>query len=167
MKRLEPPDSHFLKAATGWLGLGVAKEAKQELGQISAEQQGHPDVLEVWWRIAADEKDWDGALKIAQKLQVGAPERPEGWLHHAYALRRASGGGLGKAWDALNPAAEKFPREPIIPFNLACYACQMGQLEEARVWLKRAVEIGGKQTMKKMALNDPDLKPLWDEICQL
>jgi len=167
VKRLEPPDSHFLKAAVGWLELGVPKEAKQELRQISPAQQGHPDVLEVRWRIAAEEKDWDGALEIARKMLASVPSRADGWLHQAYALRRTLGGSLQQAWDALRPAAEKFGQEPIIPYNLACYACQMGQLDEARVWLKRALKIGGKLTVKKMALSDPDLKPLWEEIGQV
>jgi len=74
---------------------------------------------------------------------------------------------LEKAWAALKPAAEKFPKESLIPFNLSCYACQMQQLDEARVWLKRALEVGGKERIKQQALLDPDLKPLWDEIRQL
>ena len=61
-------------------------------------------------------------------------------------------------------AAEAFPKESIIPFNLACYACQMRQLEEARAWLRRALKIGGKQKIKQLALDDPDLQPLWEEI---
>ena len=71
---------------------------------------------------------------------------------------------MEKAWDALLPAAEKFPKEPVIPYNLACYACQLQKLEDARSWLKRAIEIGGKERMKEMALEDPDLQPLWKEI---
>jgi hypothetical protein len=36
-----------------------------------------------------------------------------------------------------------------------------------RDWLKRAVETGGKDVIKKMALEDEDLKPLWAEIKHL
>ena len=106
-------------------------------------------------------------MDVARKLLRRAPDRVSGWLHHAYALRRAPEGGLEKAWEALKPAAEKFPKEPIIPFNLSCYACQMRQLDEARLWLKRALKIGGKEKIKQMALGDPDLQPLWDEIRQI
>jgi hypothetical protein len=41
------------------------------------------------------------------------------------------------------------------------------QLDVARGWLKRAVAVGGKEKIKKMALKDSDLAPLWDEIRQL
>ena len=40
---------------------------------------------------------------------------------------------------ALRPAFEKFPKVSVIPYNLACYACQMNKLDEARVWLRRAM----------------------------
>jgi len=164
MHKLESPDTHHVLAAVGWMELGNLAEAKAELDQVSAAQQEHPDVLEVRWSFAAQEGRWEDGLQFAQTLLRRAPDECNGWLHQAYALRRAPGGGLQKAWDALLPAAEKFPKEPIIPFNLACYACQMGDLEKARQWLKRAERIGGKQKIRKMALGDSDLEPLWDEI---
>ena len=69
-----------------------------------------------------------------------------------------------KAWNALLPAFDLFPKQPTIPYNLSCYACQMGQLDAARLWLKRAADIGGKDKIKTMALEDADLEPLWNEI---
>jgi Flp pilus assembly protein TadD len=167
MKPLEPPDSHRLNAAHGWLGLGSRAEAAAELDSISPEHQRHPDVLDARWTLHASECRWDEALDVARKLLRGAPDRAESWLHHAYALRRVADGGLAKAWEALKPAAEKFPEEPIIPFNLACYACQLGQLDEAREWLRRASKVGGKDKIKLMALVDEDLEPLWPEIRKL
>ena len=87
-----------------------------------------------------------------------------GWLHQAYALRRVPDGGVQRAWDALLPAAARFPKEAIIPFNLACYACQTGKLDAARDWLRRAVAISDKEAIKAMALGDSDLEPLWEEL---
>ena len=166
MSQLEPPDTLFLSAAIGWLELGVPAEADAELSKISAEQQSHPDVLEVRWVTLAETRRWDTALEIARALLRRAPNRSSGWLHHAYSLRRASKNGLQQAWDALLPAYEKFPSEPTIPYNLSCYACQMEHMEEARAWLRRALKIGDKDKIKQMALDDPDLKPLWSEIAQ-
>ncbi len=164
MKPLAPPDSHHLDAATGWLGLGCAGEARAELAKISAANQKNPDVLEVRWTICAHEKQWRDALEIAEQELKFSPGESSGWLHRAYALRRVNGGGLSQAWDALLPAAEKFPAEPVIAYNLSCYACQLKQLADARKWLQRAVKIGGKNAIQKMALADDDLKPLWEEI---
>jgi hypothetical protein len=167
MQQLEPPDTHHLSAAIGWLELGNLVEAEADLNRISAEQQCHPDVLEVRWIVLAQGKRWESALQIARTLVKLAPGRASGWLHHAYSLRRASRDGLKLAWDALLPAYGKFPRVATIPYNLSCYACQMHQIEEARTWLHRALKIGDKTEIKQMALEDLDLQPLWEEIQKL
>ena len=164
MPRLEPPDSFALSAALGWIELKNLPEAETELAQISAENQAHPDVLEVRWLLCAEKRDWAAALAVARQVMAVAPERASGWLHQAYAARRSPGGSLAAAWQALLPAAEKFPKVSIIPFNLACYACQMRELDQARQWLRRAFQAGTKAEIKTMALRDEDLRPLWDEI---
>ena len=164
---LEPPELHRLNAALGWLGLGNLAEAKIELAGIDPSRQNDPDVLEVRWMVCAEEQHWAEGLDIARALLEAAPNRVSGWLHQAYALRRAPGGSVKAAWKALLPAFDKFPKEPTICYNLACYACQLDQLEAARVWFKRAVVIGGKDKIKRMALVDTDLEPLWGEIKQV
>ena len=167
MQSLGPPDTHFLSAAVGWCELGSVAEAKVELERITPALRHHPDVLEARWLIHAQEQDWEQGLSVAEKLVEIAPERASAWLHRAYALRRVKRGGLQPAWDVLLPATGKFPEEPIIPYNLSCYACQLGRLDQARKWLQRAVKIAGKDNIKFMALNDDDLAPLWQEITKL
>jgi len=167
MRKLEPPDTHYVLAAVGWLELGNPAEAKTELDRVSPAQQEQPDVLELRWAISAEQQQWEEGLQVAQALLRRAPGRPSGWLHQAYALRRVPNGGLQQAWTALLPAFDKFPKELMIPFNLSCYACQMRELDAAREWLKRAVKIGGREKIKRMALSDPDLEPLWGEIREI
>jgi hypothetical protein len=164
---LEPSDLRHLDAAVGWLGLGCAPEARAELDMISGDRQQHPAVLDARWTLCAHEKRWADALEIANAELAVAPDDCPGWLHRAYALRRVPDGGLPRAWDALLPAAEKFPDEPVVAFNLACYACQRQQPDVAREWLQRAMKIGGREAIRKMALADDDLKPLWAEIREL
>ena len=164
MHKLEPPDTYCLSAAIGWLELGSPKEARSELAAVSAADREHPDVLEVRWLLAAEEKQWEEGLEVAQLLVQRAPKRASGWLHRAYALRRVPGGSVAKAWEALLPASEMFPKEALIPYNLCCYACQMRQLDSARAWLKRAIAGAGKERIKRMALQDEDLEPLRAEI---
>jgi predicted Zn-dependent protease len=167
VQNLEPPDSHHLDAAEGWLGLDCTDDARAELAEISAENQNQPDVLEVRWTLCVQEKHWDDALNIAELELQAVPGESAGWLHRAYALRRASHGGLPPAWDALLPAAEKFPGEPVIAYNLSCYACQLQQLDLARTWLHRAVTAGDSKAIRQMALADDDLQPLWPEIKEM
>jgi len=164
MEPLGPPESHFLSAAIGWIGLGNLAEAEAELGQIGPALQQHPDVLEVRWSLLAQQQKWDEAVQVARWLLHAAPERPTGWIHQAYALRRATHGGLDQAWAVLLPAFDKFPKESIIAYNLACYACQMGRLDDARTWLKRAFALAHKDEIRRQALADLDLQPLWAEL---
>jgi tetratricopeptide (TPR) repeat protein len=164
MKALEPPHTHSVSAAEGWLGLGDLAEARAELERMGDSLQNHPDVLRVRWAIAAEECDWPAALRIARTLVRTTPESSFGWLHQAYALRRVPEGGIQAAWDSLLPALKTFPKIAIIPYNLACYACQLQQLDRARELLQRALATGNRNHIKQIAIEDSDLKPLWAEI---
>ena len=167
MELLEPPDIHRLNAALGWLGLNCAPDARTELDAITPAMQLHPLVLEARWLLCVHEQTWRDALVVADCELAASPDEAAGWLHRAYALRRVEGGGLTQAWNALLPAATKFPSEPVIAYNLSCYACQLNEIDASRLWLRRAAEVGGKDVIKKMALSDDDLKPLWPEIDSL
>ena len=165
MKVIEPPDRHHLRAAMGWLELGNHWEAYEEFKRIAPTLQVHPDALEVRWEICAMAKEWDVCVDIAGAIVELAPDRPFGWIGRAYSLRRVVGGGSMVAFMALLPVAHEFPAEPMIPFGLSCYTCQMGRLDDARVWLHRAFAVasvtGNKKRLKLMAQEEPDLEPLW------
>ena len=47
MKALEPPDSHYVSAATGWLELGNSREAAAELEAVAPALGRHPAVLQI------------------------------------------------------------------------------------------------------------------------
>jgi Tfp pilus assembly protein PilF len=64
--------------------------------------------------------------------------------------------------EILLNAESKFPQEAIIKYNLACYFCQMEDIQNAKNYLKKAFEIDFNWRMA--ALEDKDLKPLWDSL---
>ena len=66
--------------------------------------------------------------------------------------------------EVLAPATVLFPKEWLVPYNLACYACQLGKQDKARAWLKNAFDLGHSEMVKTLALADPNLEPLWEEI---
>jgi len=164
MNPLEPPDLHHLRAASGWLLLGADVEAAEDLNRIDPQFHAHPDVLEVLWQIQAKVRNWEACLEIARAIVEIDPNRPSGWISRAYSLRQVPNGGLQAAFESLLPVAEKFPAEPMIPFGLACYACQMGRLEEGRFWLRKAFSAakssGREKRLRSMALDQPELEPL-------
>ena len=54
----------------------------------------------------------------------------------------------------------------MIQYNLACYSAQLGQLDAAKEFLGKSYELGDAQRIKLMALDDEDLKPLWESEAQ-
>jgi len=66
------------------------------------------------------------------------------------------------AMEILLYAQAKFPKEAAIPYNLACYYCQRGEIETAKRYLKKAFVID--LNWRLAALDDDDLRPLWDSL---
>lgn len=165
IKPLEPPDSIHLTAAEGWLGLGNQIEAFEELERISPQLRAHPDVLELRWQIYAKEKKWEACVNIARAIAKLVPSHPHGWIHLAYSLHELKR--TKEARDVLIPIMDKFPKEYLMRYNLACYSCQLGKLKEAKELLKKARDLAGKKDIRLMALNDPDLEPLWRGIGEI
>jgi len=159
VKPLEPPGSHHLNAAQGWLGLGDCQSALDELAFIDPVMQSHPDVLAVRCDIYTAAMKWPEVVAVAWTLVKLVPDEPNGWVRRSFALH-----GLKRtqqAFDLLLPAARKFPEIPMIPYNLACYCAQLGKLKEARRWLHQSYEIGNARIIKSVARYDPDLAPLF------
>lgn len=150
----------------GWLGLGNWQEADEELEKIDLAYRAHPDVLVIRLEISSKAGKWDKAAEIAGTLVQIRPDDPQFWISHAYATRRKPGGGILQAREILRQAQTLFPKEPLIPYNLACYDCQLGDREEAWRCLKIAFELGNAKQVKLMALQDPDLEPLRTKIVE-
>ncbi|MDB4683849.1 tetratricopeptide repeat protein [bacterium] len=162
LAQLQHPDPMHLKAASGWIQLGDYDSANDELEKIRAEWRAHPDVLELRWLIYSHDEQWDACLDIASAVMKIAPDRATGWVDKALSLRRANGGGIEKAKAVLDEAAKLFPTEWTVQYNLACYCSQLGQLYAAQEYLNKSYELGDAQKIKLMALDDEDLKPLWE-----
>lgn len=159
MQSLNIVDRKCLEAAEGWLGLGSWNEAKAELDSIRPQMREHPAVLCMRWNIHAAAKQWELAAVVARKLSQLVPGLPYGWIqlaHSLHALNRTE-----EARNILLPVVDRFPKQSLMRYKLACYACQLGHLKEARHWLETALELGDSREVAEMALLDPELKPLW------
>jgi predicted Zn-dependent protease len=162
MSDLSFTDIRHLEAAQGWLGLRNWHEARVELANIPEKLQSHPDVLQVRWAIHAAAKEWGPAVEIAEAFRQAKPDSPFGFVHLAYALHEMKR--TQEAQDVLLPVLDKFRDEFIIRYNLACYACQLGDGEGAWRWLEKSMALSDPDEVKRMALNDPDLEPLRTRI---
>ncbi|MBR89820.1 MAG: hypothetical protein CMO66_00910 [Verrucomicrobiales bacterium] len=161
MKPIEAPDSHRITAAQGWLELGNTTEAAKELDSIAAEFQIHPDALEMRWTVESMRGNWEKCVQVADTLTHSAPGRSSGWVHRSYALHELNR--TQEAFEQLLPAMAVFQDIWVIPYNLACYQCQLGSQDTAMDYYTQAFEIGG-DSVKDMALRDKDLLPLHKQI---
>ena len=159
---LQHPDPMHLEAAAGWIQLGDYDSANDELEKIRAEWRAHPDVLDLRWLIYSHHEQWDACLDIASAIVKMTPDRVLSWVNKAYSMRWANDGSIEKAKPVLIEAAKLFSDDSMIQYNLACYSAQLGQLDAAQEHLDKAYELGNAKQIKLMALDDDDLKPLWE-----
>jgi Flp pilus assembly protein TadD len=85
---------------------------------------------------------------------------PAAWISFAYAVRRAED--IEAAEAILLKARASHPKSALIAFNLACYASVAGHMEEAKARLQHAINLD--KNIRSMALDDEDLRSLWDWI---
>ena len=151
-----------LAYASGWLQLGRLAEARAELADVVEGDRSHPGVLAMELEVAMGAEAWVKAKRLAAKLRKVAPGLDAGWLHGAFATRRAGKAGrdeLESARGILEAAEERIgARCSILHYNLACYLALLGELEAARARLARAVAM--EPGCAKMAKGDEDLAVL-------
>lgn len=145
-----------LSHAQGFLSLGLVAEAAAELEQIPAPERDALEVLALRVAVLQEQQDWPALGRAAAEFVRRAPEEAGAWVTWAYATRRAAS--LDAAEKILLDAERAHPAEPAIQFNLGCYACQRGDLAEARRRVDRAIALDGK--FAATAATDPDLAPL-------
>jgi predicted Zn-dependent protease len=149
--------SRNLKAAMGYLDLGMAQDAWNELEKLPPFLKDRDAVLDLRIEIFQRLEKWESARVLAESLAKRFPENPSWWLHWAYSLRREKS--VEAAQAVLMEAASVHPDMPLIPYNLACYSCVLGNLEAGRILLARAFSMSPH--LKKKALDDPDLDPIF------
>lgn len=153
---LTPADQTHLEHAMGYFELEMLEDADAALDQIRTGARAMPPVLALRLAIAMRSKRWEPAVELAKHLATIEPDNPAWLTDLAYATRRAVN--LEAAQDLLREAAQRFPREALIQFNLGCYAAQLGRLDEAQAYVRRAIQMD--PSYQKLAREDPDLEPI-------
>jgi tetratricopeptide (TPR) repeat protein len=155
---LEAPDLQHWRAAVGYVELGMFQEANDQLENIDPFNRAAPEVLAVRIAVYQGLKKWELMREVAKRLAEFQPNDIQWTVSLAYATRRADS--IQGAKQILLNAESNFPKEAIINYNLACYCCQLGEIENAKNYLQKAFEIDS--TWRLQALDDEDLRPVWD-----
>lgn len=150
-------DQRHLQAAAGYIELRMYLDANDELERVTAELRHLPQVLVFRLEIYRALEKWELMQTVARRLANGEPENVQWWISWAYATRRADS--IDAARLILVNAMELHSAAAVIHYNLACYLCQLGDLEESKATLQRAFELD--ERFRSKALQDEDLEPLW------
>jgi tetratricopeptide (TPR) repeat protein len=147
---------HHLFAAQGYIELEMFEEAVTEMERIPAYFQHERDVLIGWVALYQHWGKWKECREVAERLCQLDPNNLDWTISLAYATRRSHG--LEHARVILQSVAIRFPENAVVQFNLACYAAQLGHLNEARERLEQAVRLDERFAV--LAQTDPDLEPI-------
>jgi Flp pilus assembly protein TadD len=103
------------------------------------------------------------AVAIAADLVKAEPKNPTTWILLAHAVRHA--GNVDQEETVLLKALAWHPTDPLIFLKLACCATVTGRIEEAKLRLEHAIDLD--ENIRWLALDEVDLRPLWDWISGL
>ena len=138
-------------------------DAALALEEIEPEDKTRNEVLGARVNLYMAAKKWEMAAAVPSHLVKVDPGTAGWWISLAFAIRRAES--VDKAEAILLRAQAIHPKVAMIAFNLACYASVAGRMEEAKERLRHAIELD--KDIRGLALDDEDLRPLWDWIAHL
>ena len=149
MEKLE----RHLTVATGYLELGMVRDADAELHQLSPSERKDWRVLALRVAICQELGSWDQMLDISRYLSCVQPDESQWAICTAHAMRKVHS--IEAARELLLRAKRSFPEEATILYHLACYEAQLGDIEKARTYLLSAIKIDPSHRAK--ARKNPEL----------
>ena len=126
-----------IRAATGWLELGMPDDALEELAALTGEDGRERRVLELKLSAKMAKEDWQHASTTALELCEQAADEPDFFMSAAYCLHEA--GRTAEARDCLLHGPGVLVEFPVYHYNMACYLWTLGEHEAARGYLDKAV----------------------------
>ncbi len=143
----------IIRAASGWLELGMPEDALNEIKSLPKEHSGEKLVLEL--RLAAEMAmfQWKAAAETAKLLCVEAVDEPDFFLSAAFCLHELGETDEARKWLLRGP--DVLSEMAVFHYNMACYLWTLGEKERAHNHLAKAFEMD--ESFKESALHDKDL----------
>jgi len=157
---LEPDQQLYLTVAAGFVELGMFLDAEAALDDIDAFCRGLPEVLAVRMKIYQALERWELMQAAAKRMVEYDPDDAQWWVLWAQATRHSSS--VEAARLILVNALERHAHDAGIHFNLACYECQLGNIDGAKEHLKTCFDFDPSMRLK--ALVHEDLQPMWESL---
>ena len=145
-----------LNAASGYLDLGMLREAKAELRQLDPGEHRDSRVLAIRVAICQQQGAWDKMFDLSRYLSCVQPDECHWAICSALAVRQLRS--VEAAREMLLRARRDFPGEAAVHYHLACYEAQLGDLKKAKSYLQLAIKLDPSHRAK--ARRDPELAVL-------
>lgn len=142
-----------IRAAAGWLELGMPDDALEELAALTGEDRTERRVLELKLSAEMAKGDWPHASATALELCGQAADEPDFFMSAAYCLHEA--GRTAEARKCLLKGPGVLNEFPVYHYNMACYLWTLGEKESAKAHLDTA--IGMDESFLESARADRDL----------
>ncbi|MEY2484611.1 MAG: hypothetical protein QOG67_2318 [Verrucomicrobiota bacterium] len=155
-------DLRHMRAAEGYLELGLYDEANAELERIDPLCRAASQVLTLQLCVYAGLEKWDLMQTVASKMAEHFPDDVQWRIWWAAAARRAHS--VESAKRILQKALETHPNDANVHYNLSCYESRLQHFRKAQRHLARAIQLDSR--FQLIALNDQDLEPLWEKLSQ-
>ncbi|PTY06531.1 hypothetical protein DB347_10815 [Opitutaceae bacterium EW11] len=147
--------------ARGFLELGLLEDARAEIEALDPKDRRSMDALSAMVDIEMEAKRWSEVIATASHAVQEHPACERGWIGWAYALRELKR--VEEARDILLQAEQELGDAcGLLHYNLSCYFCLLGDLEEAQRRLERACQLDSD--WRGTALEDPDLEALKPQL---
>jgi tetratricopeptide (TPR) repeat protein len=143
----------IIRAASGWLELGMPADALNELKNLPKESSEERVVLEL--RLAAEMalQNWKHGAETAKLLCMEAVDEPDFFLSAAFCLHELGETDEARKWLLRGP--EVLSEMAVYHYNMACYLWTLGEKERAHNHLTQAFEMD--DSFKEAARHDKDL----------
>jgi tetratricopeptide (TPR) repeat protein len=143
----------IIRAASGWLELGMPADALNEIQNLPEDQLGEKPVLEL--RLAAEMalQKWMEAAETAKLLCMEAVDEPDFFLSAAFCLHELGETEQARKWLLRGP--DVLSEMAVFHYNMACYLWTLGDKERAHNHLAKAFEMD--ESFRESARHDKDL----------
>lgn len=154
---LSSTDQLHLNTAAGFLQIGDAMAAWNELEEIAARNRGTTEVLGLRLDVCRKLGKWELAEELARTLIAREPNN----IMHVVALAEVMGKREGPiaAAAVYEFAVDRFPDFAPLRISLAVELVKTGQVDDAKRILRVAFELD--PDLRLVALDHPGLNAIW------
>jgi hypothetical protein len=142
-----------IRAATGWLELGMPDDALQELKGLTGDDRSGRKALELKLAAEMAKMDWQEGSDTALELCEQAADEPDYFLSAAYCLHEI--GMTHEARACLLRGPSILHELPVFHYNMACYLWTLDDKDAAKSHLAKAVKMD--ESFLESARTDRDL----------